>query len=139
MLNWNDATTWRVMVVDDEPDNLEVIAETLEFCGAQVATARHGGEGLDMYERFHPTLVLVDLSMPIMDGWQMRARLKTNPAYDGTPIIALTAHALSGDRERALAAGFDGYLTKPVSVITILDDIRTAVTKPEPVSESAKG
>jgi CheY-like chemotaxis protein len=139
MLDWNDATTWRVLVVDDEPDNLEVIAETLEFCDAQVKTANNGAVGIEVYNTFQPNLILVDLSMPVMDGWRMRASLKADSTFNGTPIIALTAHAMGGDRERALAAGFDGYLTKPVNVLSIVDDIRAAVAKPVIVPEAEQG
>lgn len=128
MLDLADVTTWRVLVVDDEPDNLEVICETLEFRGAAVASANDGGMGIDVFQRFRPNLVLVDLSMPRVDGWHMRSRLKADAAYAGQPVIALTAHVMSGDRERALAVGFDGYLTKPINVMTIIDDIRAMLT-----------
>jgi CheY-like chemotaxis protein len=130
MLMLDDVSTWRVLVVDDEPDNLEVIVETIEFRGATAESARDGGLGVEAYHQFKPNLLLVDLSMPKVDGWQMRARLKADPAYDGAPIIALTAHAMSGDRERALAAGFDGYLTKPINIMTVIEDIRAAIAAP---------
>lgn len=131
MIDWHDTATWQVMVVDDEPDNLEVVAETLEYRGAQVKTALNGKEALEVLENFVPNLILTDLSMPVMNGWEMRTRVKTDPKLETVPIVALSAHAIAGDQERALDAGFDGYLTKPINIHTLLDDIRLALVKPE--------
>lgn len=130
MLNWNDIETWRVLVVDDEPDNLEVVAETLEFRGMEVRTASDGKEGLEVLETFAANLILTDLSMPVMNGWVMRTEIRNNPKLSHVPILALSAHAIAGDQERALNAGFDGYLTKPVNIHTLVDDIRSALVKP---------
>lgn len=126
MIDWQDTSTWRIMLVDDEPDNLEVVAETLEFRGAVVKTAENGKEALDVLENFEPNLILTDLSMPVMNGWEMRARIKSQPNMSSIPILAISAHAISGDSERALEAGFDGYMTKPVKINTLVDDIRAA-------------
>ena len=130
MIDWKDTSTWYVLVVDDEPDNLEVVAETLEFRGAQVKTAKDGKEGLEALKDFAANLILTDLSMPVMDGWQMRARVKSDPDKTAVPVLALSAHAIAGDKERALEAGFDGYLTKPVNIHTLLDDIRASLGNP---------
>ena len=130
MIDWQDVSTWQVMIVDDEPDNLEVVAETLEFRGAQVKTALNGKEALKILEGFAANLILTDLSMPVMDGWVMRSHVKGSSNLKHIPILALSAHAISGDQERALEAGFDGYLTKPVNIQTLLDDIRSALIKP---------
>ena len=130
MIDWQDTSTWYVLVVDDEPDNLEVVAETLEFRGAQVKTAQNGKEGLEALDDFAANLILTDLSMPVMDGWQMRARVKSDPGKAAIPVLALSAHAIAGDKERALEAGFDGYLTKPVNIHTLLDDIRASLGNP---------
>lgn len=127
MIDWQDTSTWQVMLVDDEPDNLEVVAETLEFHGINVKTAANGKEGLELLETFDANLILTDLSMPVMNGWEMRVRVKADPKMALIPILALSAHAIAGDRERALEAGFDGYLTKPVSIHTLVNDIRAAV------------
>jgi CheY-like chemotaxis protein len=129
MVDWQDISTWCVLVVDDEPDNLEVLAETLEFKGALVQTAMNGQKGLDTLMDFAATLVLTDLSMPVMNGWQMRTQIKSNPNTSQIPIVALSAHAIAGDKERALEAGFDGYLTKPINIHTLLDDIRSELGK----------
>lgn len=126
MINWQDVTTWHILVVDDEQDNLEVVAETLEFKGATVRTATNGEEALTVLDDFRANLILTDLSMPVMDGWKMRYQIKTRETLRHIPVLALSAHAIAGDQERALEAGFDGYLTKPVNIHTLLDDIKSA-------------
>jgi two-component system, cell cycle response regulator DivK len=131
MLDWQNTSAWKVLLIDDEPDNLEVVAESLEFYGMAVETALNGQIGLEKMDAFQPTLVLLDLSMPVMDGWQTLRRLKSNPQTQNTPIIALSAHAIVGDEERALSAGFDGYMTKPVNVPTLIQDLRAVLQKQE--------
>jgi two-component system, cell cycle response regulator DivK len=126
VIDWQDTSTWRIMLVDDEPDNLEVVAETLEYRGAVVKTAQNGKEALEVLENFEPNLILTDLSMPVMNGWEMRARIKSQPKLSSVPVLAISAHAIAGDSDRALEAGFDGYMTKPVKINTLVDDIRTA-------------
>jgi CheY-like chemotaxis protein len=124
MIDWSNIASWKVLVVDDEPDNLELIAETMAFYGVSTRAAKSAAEGLAILEAFHPTLILMDLSMPKMDGWQMRMRVRENPANQDITIVALTAHAMLGDKERALAAGFDGYLSKPINIVRLIDDLR---------------
>lgn len=131
MHNWDDPATWSILLVDDEIDNLEVVAETLEFYGATVKSASNGNSALDLLKSFSPTIVVTDLSMPGMDGWQLRGRIKILPNMQNVPIIALSAHAMVGDKERALDAGFDGYLTKPINVPTLLEDMRIALKEKE--------
>lgn len=129
MIDWQTPAAWSVLIVDDEADNLELIAESLDFFGAMTRTARNGAEGLEVLRAFEPCLILLDLSMPTMDGWTMRTRLKDNPETRDIPVIALTAHVMRGDRDRVLAAGFDGYLPKPINVTTLISDLRRAVEK----------
>jgi len=126
VINWQDVNSWVVLVVDDEPDNLEVVAETLEYRGATVKTALDGLEALTVLAEFTPNLIIADLSMPQMDGWELRSNIKTKAQFQDIPIVALSAHAMVGDKERALAAGFDGYMTKPVNIHTIVQDICAA-------------
>lgn len=127
MIDWQNVKSWIILLVDDEPDNLEVVAETLEFRGACVKTAGNGIEALDILRNFTPNIIIADLSMPQMDGWQLRTRLKNDPKLENIPILALSAHAMAGDKERALIAGFNGYMTKPISIQSLTDDIRAAL------------
>jgi CheY-like chemotaxis protein len=126
MFNWQDVTSWAVLLVDDEPDNLEVAAETLEYHGAKVRTALNGVEAIAVLEDFNPNLIITDLSMPLMDGWVLRGKIKTMPELADIPLLALSAHAMTGDKERALAVGFDGYLTKPINIMSLVEDIQAA-------------
>lgn len=132
MLDLTNPQAWSILLVDDEPDNLEVVADSLSFFGLKVKTAANGAEGLEVIKDFMPDLILLDLSMPKMDGWQMRQHVKANPETQHVPVLALSAHAMAGDRERALEAGFDGYLTKPINIATLVDDIRKALQAVHP-------
>jgi two-component system cell cycle response regulator DivK len=107
-----------LLVVDDEPRNIELIRMVLEETGlpVQFVGARDGLEALRLARDLAPALILMDLKMPALDGWEATRRLKANPATAAIPVIALTAQAMAGDRERALAAGCDGYLTKPIDI-----------------------
>lgn len=115
-----DVTTWRVLIVDDDDDNLGVAAEYLAYLGADVRTAVDGIDGLDVLREFKPTLILLDLSMPNMDGWQMLKAVRKMPEYAAIPVIALTAHAMSADRTQVFDEGFDGYITKPFLLSSFL-------------------
>jgi CheY-like chemotaxis protein len=114
---------WNVVVVDDEDDSLEVARYILDFHGANVHTAGNGGEGLNLIYKVRPKFVICDLSMPEMDGWELLSELKQDPAAAEIPVIALTAHAMVGDRERAIAAGFHNYLTKPLTAATFMNEL----------------
>ena len=107
-----------LLVVDDEPANLQLIrllVEELEL-PVRVATAGNGLDALALARALGPSLVLMDLKMPGIDGWEATRRLKADPATASIPVIAVTAQAMVGDRERALAAGCDGYVTKPLDL-----------------------
>lgn len=114
---------WDIVVIDDEEDSLEV-AEIilLEYC-ANVHTAFDGKEGLDVVRAVKPRFVISDLSMPIMDGWGFIEAMKAERELSNIPVIALTAHAMVGDRDRAITAGFHNYLTKPLTVDTFMSDL----------------
>jgi len=114
---------WVVVVIDDEEDSLEVAEVILDAYGALLYTARNGSEGLNVIRRVRPRLVISDLSMPVMDGWGLIYELKHDTSLTHIPCIALTAHAMIGDRERAINAGFHNYLTKPLTVETFLQDL----------------
>jgi two-component system, cell cycle response regulator DivK len=120
---------WRVLIVDDQKDNLAVAEMVFNFHKAEVRVAHNGVEGLEILKEFLPTLILMDLSMPEMTGWDMFKQVRANEATAHIPVIALTAHAMSGDEEKVMAAGFDGYIAKPFSVATIVYQIQSILKK----------
>ncbi|MEL6408619.1 MAG: response regulator [Chloroflexota bacterium] len=125
-------TGWDIVVLDDEEDSLEVAEIILLEYGANVYTASNGEEGLKTVREVKPHFVISDLSMPVMDGWGFIANMKKDHALAEIPVIALTAHAMTGDRERAITAGFNNYLTKPLTVDTFMTDlVRLLVDIPE--------
>jgi CheY-like chemotaxis protein len=129
---------WNVLVVDDEPDSLEVAARLLRHYGATVATATNGEEALESVKEHRPTIVISDLSMPILDGWGLIYELKLNRATIDLPVIALTAHAMVGDRERAISAGFHNYLVKPLTPSTFIKDLLRLLVEIPEFAESLK-
>ncbi len=122
-----EPSTWRVLVVDDEPDNLKLAADLLEFLGATVAQARNGQQALDLVDQFKPNLILLDLAMPEIDGWQIHQRLRARPEFDLVPIVALTALAMAADAEKVRAAGFDAYITKPFRVRAMIEQLTICI------------
>ena len=97
---------WNVLIADDEPDSLEVATRILRYYGANVTTAGNGQEALDLVVKAAPRFIISDLSMPVVDGWGLLYELKQNPDTADIPVIALTAHSMTGDRQRAVEAGF---------------------------------
>jgi CheY-like chemotaxis protein len=116
-------TGWKIVVIDDEEDSLEVAEIILLEYGADVYTAANGNEALDLIRRVQPRFVISDLSMPVLDGWGFIDGMKKDPQLATIPVIALTAHAMLGDRERAIVAGFHNYLTKPLTVDSFMSDL----------------
>lgn len=114
---------WNIVVLDDEDDSLEVAEVILIEYGANVYSAPNGKEGLDIVRDVKPHFVISDLSMPVMDGWGFIHAMKADRALSEIPVIALTAHAMIGDRERAISAGFHNYLTKPLTVASFMGDL----------------
>ncbi len=108
--------TPRVLIVEDNVDNFELVRFLLERAGYQVLSAANGLEGVDEAKRELPDLILMDLSMPEMDGWMATTQLKSDDETRRIPVLALTAHTLPGDRKRAIDAGCDGYISKPIKV-----------------------
>lgn len=124
-----DMKDWVVLIVDDELDNLNVARKVLSFNGAEVHVARNGVEGLDKLADVLPTFILLDLSMPEMDGWEMFRKMRQQPSAQDIPVIALTAHAMAGDREKVFDAGFNGYIPKPFRIDSFLDEIHRCLTE----------
>ncbi len=120
-MNIYDLSHWTVLAVDDEPDSLEVLAEVLDMSDATVQTANGGGDALRQLAALRPTLIITDISMPEIDGYSLLRKLRKIEGLADTPVIALTAHAMKGDRELIMRAGFNGYLTKPLRIDTMLD------------------
>ncbi|MBZ0279345.1 MAG: response regulator [Anaerolineae bacterium] len=114
---------WDVVVIDDEQDSLDVAQIILDEYGANTFTARNGQEGLEQVRKVRPRFVISDISMPVMDGWGFIHSLAEDPAIKHIPAIALTAHAMLGDRERAIASGFYNYLSKPLNAETFIYDL----------------
>jgi CheY-like chemotaxis protein len=109
-------TPARVLLVEDNEDNMQLVRFLLERDGYIVLCAHNGREGLRLAYQELPNLILMDLSLPEMDGWTAAQALKSDPKTKPIPLFALTAHTLPGDRQRALDIGFDGYLSKPIDV-----------------------
>lgn len=116
-----------VLVVEDEPDSLEVAVVLLEMVGVNVITATNGQEGLEQARKHRPLFIISDLSMPVMNGWEMIRQLKNDRTLMDIPAVALTAHAMVADRELAMAAGFHNYLTKPLRPTTFVNELLNLV------------
>ena len=106
----------RILVVEDNPDNLVLITDILTSLDYDVSVAGDGEAGIAKATTEQPDLILMDMSLPIMDGWKASQQIKSDPALKHIIIIALTAHAMVGDREKVLAAGCDDYLSKPIDL-----------------------
>ncbi|MES2521978.1 MAG: response regulator [Gemmatimonadota bacterium] len=111
----------RVLLVEDNELNRDMLSRRLVRRGFEVAMALDGAEGLRMTREQRPDIVLLDMSLPVMDGMEVARQLKADPATKGIPLLALTAHAMTEDRERALAAGCDDFDTKPVDLARLLE------------------
>ena len=119
---------WDILVVEDDPSSMQVASMLLSFYGAEVHAATNGDEGYKKAGEVQPKFILSDLSMPVMDGWAMIEKLQKDRALAHIPVVALTAHAMVGDREKAIAAGFFNYLTKPLTPSTFIVDLLSVLT-----------
>jgi CheY-like chemotaxis protein len=120
----------RILAIDDNPDNLELMRYLLEAFGYPVLAACDGGSGLALAEREHPDLVLCDVQLPDIDGYEVVRRIRSHPELSALTIIAVTALAMVGDRAKVLAAGFNGYLPKPIDPTTFIHQVE-AYLRPE--------
>jgi len=112
---------WRVLLVEDNYDNFEMVRFLLERADYTVVGARNGREAVTAAHEHKPDVILMDLSLPEMDGWEAAREIKSDPEIAGIPLIALTAHTLPGDRQKAMEAGFDNYISKPINVPAFYD------------------
>ncbi len=119
----------KILYVEDNEDNIYMLSRRLERKGYQVVVATDGEQGLAMAQREAPALILMDLGLPVLDGWEAIRQLKASSATSKIPIIALSAHAMSSDREKALDAGCDDYDTKPVEFARLIQKIETLLGK----------
>ena len=113
----------RILLVEDTPANRALATKILRAAGHEVLTAETGAAGIELARASLPDLVLLDLGLPDIDGWAAIAGIRADAATSGLRVVAFTAHAMAGDRERALAGGFDGYLSKPIDFATFADTV----------------
>jgi len=119
----------KILYVEDNEDNLYMLSNRLRRRGFEVLAARDGQSGIVMAASESPALILMDLSLPEIDGWEATRRLKSASETQHIPVIALSAHSMAGDRERALAAGCDDYDTKPVELSRLLEKINALLAR----------
>jgi two-component system, cell cycle response regulator DivK len=122
----------RILLVEDNEANRDMLSRRLLRKGYEVLLAMDGGEGLAMAQSQSPDLILMDMSLPVVDGWEATRRLKAQAQTREIPVIALTAHAMSGDRQKALSAGCDDFDTKPVELPRLLTKIEALLQRPRP-------
>ncbi|RMD71646.1 MAG: response regulator [Gammaproteobacteria bacterium] len=120
-----------LLLVEDNEDNRDMLSRRLKRKGYRVETAVNGREALEMASRLHPDLILMDLSMPVMDGWEATRRLKESPELRHIPVVVLTGHAMKEDRKRAFAIGAQGYIPKPINMQALLDCLTALLENPE--------
>lgn len=122
----------KILLVEDNELNRDMLSRRLQRRGFEVVNAVNGLEGVEMAHSEAPELILMDISLPIMDGWVAARKIKESPKTRSTPIIALTAHAMVGDREKSLKAGCDDYDTKPIDFQRLLQKMKTLMEKRTP-------
>ena len=115
----------RILLIEDNEMNRDMLSRRLERKGYETLIAVDGQEGVEKTESENPDLILMDMSLPVLDGWEATRKLKSNTVTQNIPIIGLSAHAMSGDREKAIEAGCDDYDTKPVELPRLLEKIES--------------
>ena len=122
----------KILLVEDNELNRDMLSRRLARKGFEIVTAEDGAEGVGKARSEAPDLILMDLNLPVVDGWEATRQLKAEPATRAIPIIALTAHAMSDDQERAIAVGCDGFDTKPVDLPRLLGKIEKLLSAASP-------
>src|SRR5688500_908080 len=126
----------KILLVEDNEMNRDMLSRRLARRGYEVVIAVDGESGLELAQSAMPDLVLMDMSLPILDGWEATRRLKADPGIQHIPVIALTAHAMSSDRDKALEAGCDDYDTKPIELPRLLEKIEALLATAAPVTSN---
>ena len=116
--------TKRILVVEDQEDNRQILRDLLTNAGYEMLVAEDGVQAVEQTEKHRPDLILMDIQLPVLDGYEATRRLKANPELKAIPIIVVTSYALSGDEEKARAAGCDAYVAKPFSPRALLAKMR---------------
>jgi two-component system cell cycle response regulator DivK len=120
----------KILLVEDNELNRDMLSRRLTRKGYDVLVADDGAKGVELTGTEQPDLVLMDMSLPVLDGWEATQRLKADPQTRSIPVIALTAHAMTADREKALAAGCDDYDTKPIELPRLLEKMERLLERP---------
>lgn len=116
--------SYRALIVEDNELNMELITDVLSFAGFTILTATNAFIALETAVQSHPDIILMDIQLPGMDGFEATRRLKANPVTSSIPVVAVTSHAMKGDREKVESAGCAGYFVKPIDVNTLADDLK---------------
>lgn len=112
-----------ILVIEDNEQNLYLVRFILEKNGYEVHAAMDGRTGIDMADQLKPDLILLDIQLPVMDGYSVARNLRSNPNVSGVPIVAVTSHAMVGDREKAMSVGCNGYIEKPINPETFMSEV----------------
>lgn len=119
-----------ILIAEDNPTNRELLRELLEIRGYTVAEACDGQAALAMVEQAPPDILLLDIGMPVLDGFAVVRKLRDNPRFAALPVVAVTAYAMQGDREKILNSGFDGYLSKPITSVSLVNELDRLIDHP---------
>jgi two-component system, cell cycle response regulator DivK len=125
-----------ILIAEDNPTNRELLRELLENRGYTVAEACNGQEALAMVEQAPPDILLLDIGMPVLDGFGVVRKLRENPHFASLPVVAVTAYAMQGDRDNILNSGFDGYLSKPITNASLVQELDRLLARPTTQSVS---
>jgi len=128
----------KILVIEDNEQNIYLVTFILEKHGYEVIQARDGRAGIELAKQTDPDLILLDIQLPVMDGYAVAQELKSNPALSGVPIVAVTSYAMVGDREQILASGCTGYIEKPINPETFMADVEQHLPKQSSDMEGEK-
>jgi CheY-like chemotaxis protein len=128
----------RILIIEDNPTHLELMSYLLRAAGHTLYAAADGAEGIECARRTNPDLIVCDMRLPRLDGYEVAQRLKNDPVLRAVPLVAVTSYAMVEDRDMAMASGFDGYLTKPIMPMTFVEELE-AFLRPGPLPPAVTG